>query len=252
MTAVRIIGAGRAGSSFRNAFMAVGLEVEGPLGRTEDASSAASGVDLVLLAVPDRAVGPVASAVRPVASTVVAHCSGSLGLEVLAGHVRVGSLHPLVTLPDPVRGAARLLSGACFAVEGDPLVADLVRSLKGRVLTVPVDGRAAYHAAACIASNHLVALLGQVERVAASIGLPLEAFLALAEGALEDVASLGPTAALTGPALRGDIETIEAHRKSLDPGELPGYDAGLALCRRLLASGANSPDLALAGARRWR
>ena len=55
------------------------------------------------------------------------------------------------------------------------------------------DGdRAAYHAAACIAANHVVALLGQVERVAASVGLDLEAFLPLTRAAVDDVAALGP------------------------------------------------------------
>ena len=57
----------------------------------------------------------------------------------------------------------------------------------------PTTSRAAYHAAACIAANHVVALLGQVERVAASAGLPLDAFLDLTRAAVEDVSRLGPT-----------------------------------------------------------
>ena len=73
--------------------------------------------------------------------------------------------------------------------------------------------------------------MGQVERVAASVGVPLDAFLSLAAGALEDVALLGPAAALTGPVARGDLETIDRHRGALDPAELDGYDAGVALAR---------------------
>jgi len=101
---------------------------------------------------------------------------------------------------------------------------------------LPKDQRAGYHAAACIASNHLVALLGQVQRVAANVGLPLEAFLPLARGALDDVELLGPTGALTGPAARGDLATIDRHRQVLHPAELEGYDAGVDLARRLAAS----------------
>ena len=56
-------------------------------------------------------------------------------------------------------------------------------------------------AAACIAANHVVALLGQVERVAASVGLDVEAFLPLTRAAVDDVAALGPRRALTGPSL---------------------------------------------------
>jgi predicted short-subunit dehydrogenase-like oxidoreductase (DUF2520 family) len=88
-----------------------------------------------------------------------------------------------------------------------------------------------------MASNHLVALLGQVQRVAATVGLPLEAFLPLARGALDDVSRLGPAAALTGPVSRGDLTTIERHRQVLDPAELGGYDAGVDLARRLVIAG---------------
>ncbi len=237
MTTVRIIGPGRAGRSFASAFATAGLELGGLLGRADDISSAAAGVDVLLLAVPDQAIAAVARAVRPVPSTVVAHCSGAFGLEVLAPHERVATLHPLVTLPDPSIGAARLGSGGYFAVAGDRAVTELVLALGGRTLVVSEGARARYHAAACMASNHLVALLGQVQRVAASIGLPLEAFLPLAQGALDDVSRLGPAAALTGPVARGDLTTIERHREVLDPAELVGYDAGVDLARRLVTTG---------------
>ena len=237
MTTVRIIGPGRAGRSFASALAAAGVEVRDLLGHADDVSSAAVDVDVLLLAVPDQAVAGVAWAVRPVPSTVVAHCSGALGLEVLAPHERVAALHPLVTLPDPAVGAARLGSGGYFAVAGDQAVTELVVALGGRTLAIPADARAGYHAAACMASNHLVALLGQVQRVAASVGLPLEAFLPLAQGALDDVGRLGPAAALTGPVARGDLTTIERHRQVLDPAELGGYNAGVDLARRLVTAG---------------
>ena len=242
MTTVRIIGPGRAGRAFALAFAAVGVEVKELLGRADDVSSAAVGVDVLLLAVPDQAISAVAAAVRPVRSTVVAHCSGALGLEVLATHERVASLHPLATLPDPIIGAARLRAGGCFAVAGDRRATELVEALGGCSIEIPEQARALYHAAACIASNHLVALLGQVQRVAASAGLPLEAFLPLARGALDDVRLLGPAAALTGPAARGDVATLERHRRALDPAELDGYDAGVALARRLATAAAANPS----------
>jgi len=241
MTSVRIIGPGRAGCSFARALASVGIEVRGVLGRTDEVDSAAEGVDLLLLAVPDKAISDVASAVRPVRTTVVAHCSGALGLEVLDAHERVASLHPLLSLPDPIIGAERLRSGYYFAVSGDLLVTEVVAALGGLVLAVAPQARSQYHAAACVAANHLVALLGQVERIAASVGLPLEAFLPLAREALDDVCRLGPRAALTGPAARGDLETIERHRQSMDPDELAGYDAGVALARRLASSPASVP-----------
>ena len=108
-------------------------------------------------------------------------------------------------------------------------------------MVVDDEHRAAYHAAACIASNHLVALMGQVERVATSAGLDLDAFVGLARAALTDVVELGPAAALTGPAARGDETTLERHRQTLDPAEIPGYEAGVALARRLARTASAAP-----------
>ena len=112
----------------------------------------------------------------------------------------------------------------------------MVESLGGRLVEVADDDRAAYHAAACIAANHVVALLGQVERVAASVGLDLESFLPLTRAALDDVDALGAAAALTGPARRGDWATLSRHLDALPEGERPGYQAGAALATRLAGS----------------
>jgi predicted short-subunit dehydrogenase-like oxidoreductase (DUF2520 family) len=143
-------------------------------------------------------------------------------------------VHPLVALPDPELGAERL-RGAWFALAGDPLVRAVVDALGGRWFAVADDDRAAYHAAACIASNHLVALLGQAERVGVAAGVPREALLDLVRATVENLAALGPARALTGPAARGDVETIARHLAALDPSEHAAYEALVAEARRLTA-----------------
>jgi predicted short-subunit dehydrogenase-like oxidoreductase (DUF2520 family) len=124
-------------------------------------------------------------------------------------------------------------------VAGDPpealaVVEALVADLAGRSFVIADADRAAYHAAAAIASNHLVALLGQVERVAAGAGVPLEVYLDLVRVTLDNVAEMGPAAALTGPAARGDWATVERHRAALPADELVAYDAMVAAARRLV------------------
>ncbi len=233
MTTVSLIGPGRAGRSLAAALADAGCDVRDVLTRHDDVTSAARGVDVLVIATPDAAIAEVAARVRPEPDTVVVHLSGALGLDVLAPHPRRASLHPLVPLPSAEVGRVRLRSGITFAVAGDPVAAELAGVLDGNVVVVEDEHRAAYHAAACIASNHLVALMGQVERVATSAGLDLEAFVGLARAALTDVVELGPGAALTGPAARGDDTTLERHRQTLDPAEIPGYEAGVALARRL-------------------
>lgn len=238
---VRIIGPGRAGGSLAGALWAVAWDVVGLLGRDDDVAGAASDVDLLVIATPDALIADVATAVEPVPTTVVAHMAGSLGLDVLDGHRRPAAIHPLVSLPDADVGAERLRDAAWFAVAGDPLAVEVVAALGGRSVVVADADRAAYHAAACIVSNHLVALMGQVERVAGPVGVPLEAFLALARGSLDNVAALGPAAALTGPAARGDEATLDRHRAALDPSELPAYDAMVSEARRLAGHDGGMP-----------
>ena len=223
-----------------SALVDTGCELRGVLARGDDLAAAARGVDVVIIATPDAAVAEVAAAITPVDETVVLHLSGALGLDALGAHRRRASLHPLMPLPSAEVGRVRLRSGITFAVAGDAMATTLGRALGGRCIEIDDDHRAAYHAAACIASNHLVALLGQVQRVAAGAGLGVDAFLPLAAAALQDVADLGPAAALTGPAARGDVATVARHRAAVAPEELAGYDAGVALARRL-ASAACSP-----------
>jgi predicted short-subunit dehydrogenase-like oxidoreductase (DUF2520 family) len=216
----------------------VGWHVLAVIGRDAPAEvtrAAARDVDAVIVATPDAAVADVAAAIEPVASTVVLHLAGSLGLDVLAPHPRRAAVHPLVAMPDPEVGAARLRARAWFAVAGDPLARRIVDDLGGRAFEVADADRARYHAAAVIASNHVVALLGQAERVAATAGVPFEAYLDLVRATIDNVAALGPALALTGPAARGDDATIRRHIEALDPSERATYEAMAREARRLAA-----------------
>lgn len=232
---VRVIGIGRAGGSFERALAGAGWEVLPGLRRTADLAAAADGVDLVLITTPDAAIAEVAASIDPVETAVVAHASGALGPDPIAHHPRHAVIHPLVALPDPERGAARLV-GAWFGLDadGDPLAARVVDDLRGQPVHIGRDDWVRYHAAAVIAANHLVALLGHAERVGAEVGLPLAALMALASGSLDDVADLGPARALTGPVSRGDLETVRRHLDALAESEREPYRVMSEQAARLL------------------
>lgn len=214
------------------ALASVGWEIAATLGRDDDPTRAGEGVDVVLICTPDAAIAPVAAAIGPT-DAVVAHVAGSLGLDALAPHPRRAAVHPLMSLPDAEVGAERLRSGGWFAVAGDAIAHEIVDSLGGRALEIADADRAVYHAAACVASNHVVTLLGQVERLAAAIGVPAEAYLALTRASVDNVERLGATAALTGPAARGDDDTIARHLDALPTAERALYRALVDEARRL-------------------
>lgn len=236
----RIIGPGRAGSSLRRALETRGWECLGSLGRADDHGDAARDVDVVILAVPDDAIGEVAAGVAP-GEGAVAHLSGAATLDRLAPHRRRASIHPLVSLPDTDIGARRLLGGATFAVAGDPVATALVDALGGRAIEVADEHRALYHAAAAVAANHLVALCGQVERLASAAGVPPSAYWELMAATLDNVRDGGAAAALTGPAARGDRATLAAHLDAIGDGERGQY---LALADAAAAMAGQTPPSA--------
>jgi predicted short-subunit dehydrogenase-like oxidoreductase (DUF2520 family) len=215
-----IVGRGRVGTALARAFADAGIEVEGPLGRGEQASA-----DVVLLCVPDAEIANAAAAVD---ARFVGHVSGATPLDA----VDFG-LHPLQT----VTGADTTFEGCGCAIAGStPEALELARALAlaARMEPFEIDdsARASYHAAASIASNFLVTLEWMAERVAAAAGIEPEdarkMLAPLVRRTVDNWAALGPQAALTGPIARGDEVTVQRQRAAVAdaaPDLLPAFDA---------------------------
>jgi predicted short-subunit dehydrogenase-like oxidoreductase (DUF2520 family) len=203
---------------------------------TDDATVAASRARLLLLAVPDRQIGPLASELATAGISgrglTAIHHAGALGLAPLqpleAIGARIGLIHPLQTLGHNAT-AARLLPGSHARVEGGPAIRRVARDLGLRLLKLdsPLSpaGRSAYHAAASLLSNDLLALLDAAVRLFESAGLDRQAAVralgSLAGGTLRQAADEGFQATLTGPVVRGDMGTVDAHLarlRRLSPG----------------------------------
>ncbi len=231
-----VVGDGRLGRAIASGLREAGIEVDGPLGRGARCPDA----DVVLLCVPDAEIGNAAASIesRDGGGPLVGHCSGATALDALAPH-EAFSLHPLMTVP--ADGAARL-AGASAAVAGTTAHArGVAHRLALHLGLTPIDvaeaDRAAYHAAASIASNFLVTLEAAAERLAESAGVERAALVPLVRATVENWASLGPERALTGPLVRGDEETVSSQRIAIAeraPELLPLFDA-LADATRALA-----------------
>ena len=252
-----LVGAGRAGTAVAIGLVAAGWQVTRVAGRSPDAPSVAAaaarfgaeavdaadagrGAALVVIATPDAAIRETARVLAPSLEpgALVLHLSGALGLDALDAiattrdDVELGALHPLQTLPSPEVGATRL-AGAWAGVAGPPAVRALAEELGMTPFELADDDRAAYHAAATIASNHVTALLGQVERVAATASVPLAAFEPLVRATVDNCFAMGPEHALTGPVARGEIETILRHLGAVAADEQRAYRALAAAAARL-------------------
>lgn len=235
---VAVVGNGRLGTAIASALTHAGVAVDGPYRRPDPVSAAANRVDAVLLCVPDAEIAAVAAAIAPGAP--IGHCSGATGLDALGGHEGF-SLHPLMTVPAGARPG--VLDGAGAAVAGSTPQAvavawTLAERLRMRPIEIDDEDRAAYHAAASIASNFLVTLEDFAERVAATAGLPRELLAPLVRATVENVARLGPERALTGPVARGDADTVRRQRAAVNdraPELLELFDALTVATERLAA-----------------
>lgn len=192
--------------------------------------------DAVVIAVPDGAIAEVAGRLAAIdlpAGIPILHTSGSRSVDILRalaaqGHP-TGSVHPLAAIADPISGADRL-AGATWGVEGNgaaALAERIVHACGGRVLRIAPGGKPIYHAAAVFAGNYAVTLLSVAERLMEQAGVHAEdarpAMAALAAGAVENVAARGAPAALTGPIVRGDVETVGLHLERLSAEERALY-----------------------------
>jgi predicted short-subunit dehydrogenase-like oxidoreductase (DUF2520 family) len=230
---ITIVGAGRLGTALAAALEAAGHSVLGPLGR----GAATRDARVVLLCVPDGEIANAAAAIS--AGPLVGHCSGATALDVLAPH-EAFSMHPLMTVP--ADAPPTIFAGAGCAVDGTtPRALATAERLAGalgmQATQVADEDRAAYHAAASIASNFLVTLEGAAERLAATAGVDRELLAPLVRAAVENWAAQGAEQALTGPIARGDEETVARQRAAVEertPDLLPLFDALVEATRALV------------------
>ena len=225
LTSCAIVGAGRLGTALAAALRATGLAVDGPLGRGANPRGRRRGA-AVRAGRGDRRRRRGVAPGRPGRPLLRAR----RGSTSLAGHEAFG-LHPLMTVPasgEPAfAGAGRRRRGHDAAARS-PSREELAERLGLHATTVADEDRAAYHAAASIASNFLVTLEGAAERLAATAGVDRALLAPLVRAAVENWARLGAADALTGPIARGDDATVARQRAAVaerTPDLLPLFDA---------------------------
>jgi predicted short-subunit dehydrogenase-like oxidoreductase (DUF2520 family) len=229
-----VVGPGRMGSALAAALRATGLELTGPLGRGEPCPLQA---DCVLLCVPDAEIANAALAIAP--GPLVGHVSGATTLAALGGH-EAFSLHPLMTVPAAFAGAGAAVAGT--TPRALATARELAETLGMQPFEIDDEDRAAYHAAASIASNYLVALEDAAERLLATTGASRDLLVPLVRMTVENWARDGASA-LTGPIARGDEQTVERQRAAIEertPELLALFDALTESTRQLVVKPAPS------------
>lgn len=248
---VTIVGSGRLGTALGRALALSGYQIQAVVSRrAAQARRAAAFVGpstqalaanqlsllppskIIVIATPDDEIAGTAERLAgllkiPARGRAVLHTSGALSsyevLSSLAGAgFHVGSLHPLVSVSDARTGSASL-QGAFYCVEGDAtatrVARAMVRELNGQSFHIHSNSKPLYHAAAVMASGHVVALFQLAMEMLAQCGLsPRSArrvLLPLLESTVKNLITTEPAQALTGTFARGDLVTVKRHLQAL-------------------------------------
>lgn len=227
-----IVGGGRAAWAFGSAWLAARWPIAGislrdgsssPVPHLLGAENLPAGklagqCDVILLAVPDTAIAPLAETFP--AGPVVFHASGALGSDVLSGHERRFSLHPLRALP--VAGTPAPLRGALLVWEGTGdvrWIAERLAEASGcRLTDIDPEAKLLYHAAAVFSSNYVATLLDLSRALMSKTGMTAdleEALAALAHSAVTNWEERKGRERFTGPVARGDLDTVRRHIDAL-------------------------------------
>ncbi|MBX2981473.1 MAG: DUF2520 domain-containing protein [Flavobacteriales bacterium] len=224
MSTVLLIGTGRLAFHLGHALRRSGVELAGVVGRdmgkTQELAKAlecpAFGLadalppaDLRMLAVSDDAIATVAEGL-PRDGTPVVHASGSKSLVLLSGHAHRGVLWPIQSFSP---GPPIDFSDVPLVVDADDAgTLSKLQALAGRlsstVVHLPFAKRQRLHLSAVITSNFPVFLLREAERLLLDHGIDPGLVHPLWKASSEK-ALLNADQAVTGPARRGDVKTIE-------------------------------------------
>jgi predicted short-subunit dehydrogenase-like oxidoreductase (DUF2520 family) len=191
--------------------------------------------NLVLIATPDDAIEKTAKRLSQLFGgknlATVLHTSGALSSEALkslrAVGFETGSIHPLVSISEPTAGA-EALRGAFYCLEGTrkakAMAVSLVRDLGGNSFTIKPENKALYHAAAVMASPHLVSLFDLATEMLAACGLSQlksqQVLAPLLESTVNNLKTSNTQRALTGTFARGDVATVRRHLEALSGKQL--------------------------------
>lgn len=239
MKSLNIIGCGRVGKTLGHAWHASGCyRVQDVL--TRSCASAQQAIhfigagcavnalanmraaDVWMIAVPDRQIAQTAAALanHRYPPAIAFHCSGALTADELAPlrdlAWQLASAHCLLSFANSGTALQQLVGAHC-ALEGDPAATLALEptftQIGARCFALAAEHKLLYHAGAVFATNFLPVLQDLAQQLWRDSGVPTDMAAqlnaTLLRNAVDNVLALGPRAALTGPAARGDMALVQ-------------------------------------------
>jgi predicted short-subunit dehydrogenase-like oxidoreductase (DUF2520 family) len=172
--------------------------------------------DLYIIAVSDDAIAKVSSAL-PFKNRLVAHTSGTVGLDVLNSKNRPAVFYPLQTFSKDKPIDFKSVP-VCLEAENETdvqILKQLAHSISNAVYEINSEQRKALHVAAVFVNNFVNYLYQMGNEICDANAIPFEILKPLIQETANKIATLSPKNAQTGPAKRNDLKTIAAHEEFL-------------------------------------
>ena len=188
------------------------------LAQSEWSNSELAEADLYLISVSDNAVAECAKKLHTPKSAVVAHTAGCCPIDALSTHTHRAVFYPFQTFSigrkvDFSKGYIFLEGATDHALK---VVEEVAHRLTSKVEMADSARRAVIHLSGVFACNFANAMYANAAEVLAEAGLPFDIVApVIEETAKKAVEVLDPAATQTGPARRGDSNTLERHRAML-------------------------------------
>ena len=178
---------------------------------TDDWSTLAE-ADLYIIAVSDDAISNVSEQI-PYKNKLVVHTSGGISLEALAPNNRKGVFYPLQTFS---KNKVVNFKTIPICIESQnasdfQLLQKVAQSISDSVFAINSEQRKALHVGAVFVSNFSNHMYKIGNDICIENNLPFEILSPLIQETAEKITQLSPNEAQTGPAIRNDKETINAH-----------------------------------------
>ena len=186
-----------------------------------DFSSSSSSV--FIIAVPDDAIGEIAQEIALPEDAILVHTAGSQGVSVLgySATPNIGVFYPLQTF---TRDRKVEFNAIPVFIEsethaGEKVLMTMAKSISKNVFKIASKERQALHVAAVFASNFTNHMLYLAQEIMKENSLSFEWLKPLISEMITKSLSIGPENAQTGPAKRGDLETLDRHMDFLKDDE---------------------------------
>ncbi len=196
-------------------------------GQAVDSVASMKPADVWLIATPDADIASQIPKLSPLLSpaSIVFHCSGALGSQVLKNTItpHTASIHPIHSFANP-ETSLHTFAGSFCGFEGDAEALNTLlptfEALGAQTFAVDGSHKTLYHAASVMACNYLVALMDAslecFELAGVSRAQAQQMLLPITQQTLTNCLQASPEYALTGPVARGDLPTVKRQLEDLE------------------------------------